>query len=256
MTALEGKRIVVTSQSVLLVDRLHALGADAIHLPTIKLVKPLSWDGPDRAIGLLAEGAYEWVVFSSIQGVESFLYRAHELGMKHEDLFAAVKVAAVGSSTAESLWASGVDVDVVPKHFTAIAAAETIGSGTGRILLPRPEVGSPGLVEVLTAAGWATDEVVTYRTIAADPPPDALARVKACDFDIATFKSGSAVRYFAELVGAPDSVGLDAGGARQVVVIGPSTADSAAALGFHVDAVADPHTDEGVVEALFDVVGR
>ena len=250
------QRIVVTSPSETLLERLRSLGADAIHLPVIRLANPKSWEGPDRAIDLLAEGSYDWVVFSSTTGVDSFLFRANERGAKLKDLFARVNVAAVGRSTAESLWASGIDVDVVPTHFTAIAAAETIGSGTGRVLLPRPEVGTPGLVEVLREAGWVTDEVVTYRTVAARPPQEALARVRAQDFDIVTFKSGSAVRFFTELLGDPGPLGLGPEGPRKVVVIGPSTATTARERGLHVDAIADPHTDDGVVDALVSLVGR
>ncbi|MBW3594983.1 MAG: uroporphyrinogen-III synthase, partial [Actinobacteria bacterium] len=106
-------------------------------------------------------------------------------------------------------------------------------------------------VDELSAQGWEPKEVPLYRTVSGNPPAESVDRVRSGDFDILTFTSGSTVRFFLEIVG---HVAIEE--AQRVVVIGPSTAAVAEELGLKVDAVADPHTTEGVVDAVVSLVGR
>ena len=256
MTTLTGLRVVATSPGPHLAEVLSERGADVIALPVITFEKPSSWDTVDDAITKLSEGHYEWIVFASAVGVRFFLERVDEIASSIIDVFGSVRVAAVGGKTVEAITAADIDVDLVPAKFTGADAATALGSGTGRVLLPRPEVADEALLDGLRTFGWEPDAVVTYRTVGNEPEAGAKERVTERDFDVVAFTSGSTVRYFTELVAPPGELGLDESGDKRVVCIGPSTEAVAKSLGYRVDEVADPHTSEGVAQAIERLVGR
>ena len=236
-----GKRIVVTrprAQARPLISDLEELGAEVIATPTIRIVDPPSLDALDAAIERLQEGHYTWVMFASVNAVERFFVR---LNRSYDTrALARTKVAAVGPATAEKLRGYGIREDVVPATFTAMAAADAVGKADGRILLPRPSGAPPAIAEALRAKGWEVDEVVTYETLRVRPD----ARLFADRIDAVAFTSASSVEGFADATRSGPKQ------AYVVVCIGPSTADKARELGLTVGAVADPHTTEGLVEAL------
>lgn len=261
MTPLSGITVVVTrstEESDSLGRALEALGADVVRLPTIAIVFPpeLLRD-TERIVADLRDGSFEWLVFSSSAGVRAFNNMlAHHRAVPHETL-ASVKVAAVGQATVAAFEETARrDVDLVPDRFTGTDLAASLGAGAGRVLLPRPEEAPRSLIDELSGAGWEAVELPLYRTVRGEPDPAVVDRVRAQSFDVVTFTSGSTVRFFGELVGPPNVVGLDADGAKKVVVIGPSTEAVARELVFRVDAVAQPHTTEGVVSAVVGVMGR
>ena len=91
--------------------------------------------------------------------------------------------------------------------------------------------------------------LAVYRTVQAAPDPDAVARVQAGQVDAITFTSSSTVVNFCDVVGSLDPQPL-------VVSIGPVTSQTARDRGLRVDAEADPHTIDGVVEALESALRR
>ena len=237
---LQDLRVVVTRPAPK-ADRLMGLlrseGARPIHFPTIEITDPESWADVDAAIGRLGEGAYEWVVFTSVNAVEKFTSR-----MSSPPDFDGAKVASVGPVTAETLKGLGVRVDVVPEEFTGDAMSEAIGAGTGRMLLPRVHNAPRATAEALRDAGWSVYDVVAYRNVRPE-------RVELeDDFDVVTFASGSAARNFAAMTDVTS--GLEPGGSKIVACIGPQTAQAAREAGMKVDVVAPEHTDEGLVVAL------
>ena len=229
---------------------LEGLGAEVIRLPTIAIEVPDDLlEAADGVVDDMTRGEYEWLVFSSSAGVRAFA-RLLQQG-RYVDVFGRVMVAAVGHATVESFRdLMGRDVDLVPPHFTGRDLAAALGEGQGRILLPRPVDAPRSIVDELSDSGWVPHEVPLYRTVRGEPPQDAVDRVRSGDFDVLTFTSGSTVRFFRDIVGALDV------GDQSVVVIGPSTEAVAKEQGFRVDAVADPHTTEGVVSAVVSLVGR
>lgn len=229
---------------------LEELGAEVIRLPTIAIeVSEEALAGADGIVEALIGGEYEWIVFSSSAGVRAFA-RLLERG-SYVDVFGRVLVAAVGSATVTTFReVMGRDVDLVPPHFTGHDLAAALGTGTGRVLLPRPADAPRSIVDELTRAGWEPHEVPLYRTVRGNPSRDAIDRVRSGDFDVLTFTSGSTVRFFGDIVGPIDLAN------KRVVVIGPSTEEVATEAGVHVDAVAHPHTTEGVVSAVVGAVGR
>jgi uroporphyrinogen III methyltransferase/synthase len=237
-----GRRVVVTrarAQASTLVDRLRALGAETVELPTIEIADPA--DGGDAlraAAGRLA--TYAWVVFTSTNAVDR-LFR----NLGDARAFGAAQVAAVGPGTAAALAARGVVADLTPDTAVAEALVDAFPPGApgagGRVLLPQAAAARAVLAEGLAARGWDVDVVEAYRTVAARPTPDAVAAAPKAD--AIAFTSSSTVTSWLDLVG-PDAV------PPVVACIGPVTAATAAAHGVAVTVVAAEHTVDGLVAAL------
>ena len=223
-----------------LMSLLRERGADPIHFPTIAIFDPISWDEVDAAAERLARGEYDWIVFTSVNAVEKFLSRVTSLvGLKR------TRVAAVGSATHQALSEKGIATDLVPEEYTGESVAATVGSGSGRVLLPRVQGAPREIVNAFEHNGWDVDEVIAYR----NDPPKSSSEFTA-GFDAITFASGSAARNLATMVDVHEQR-LDAGdGSRLVVCIGPKTAAEAERIGLKVDVIATAHTDEGMVSAL------
>jgi len=231
---------------------LQEKGAEVLRLPTIAIEFPE--DLLDAATGVVKElrgGSYDWVVFSSRPGVTALSRAMARAGIGPE-LFEAVNVGVVGSATRAAFEAlAGRAPDVVPGKFTGSDLAVVLGDGPGRVLLPRPEGAPRSIIDELSARGWEPQEVPLYRTVRGKPDRGVVERVTHGDFDVLTFTSGSTVRFFAEIVGE-----LALNDTQRIVVIGPATEAVARKHGFEVDAVAHPHTSEGVVKAVARAVGR
>jgi uroporphyrinogen-III synthase len=246
------KTIVVTrakEQATKLGGLLESGGAEVLYVPTVEVVAPASWSGVDDSIRRLAQGDFDWIAFTSANGVRRFLSR---LGCMPGEVFKDAKVAAVGASTAAALKDGGVDPDLVPERYTAVDLAAALGSGEGqRILLPRAEVVPADMAEALRAGGWETHEVAAYRTVPVTPEGPDVAAVVSGRFDAVTFTSASTARAFTHNFSAA-ALGLRPEDPRDRVVacIGPVTAQASRQMGLRVDVVASEHTAAGLVESL------
>ncbi len=238
-----GRTVVVTrarEQASTLVERLQALGADTIELPTIEVVAP-SDDGVALARAAAGVAGADWVVFTSVNAVGRFMAL-----LRDSRAFGRTKVAAVGPGTAAALAGWHVQPDLVPERAIAEALAEAFPAGTGRVLLPQAAGARPVLADGLAARGWDVEVIEAYRTVSATPAPDALAHAMAAD--AVTFTSASTVRGYLDVVGE--------GAVPDVVVsIGPVTSAAVRQAGLPVPVEADPHTVEGVVEAVLRALG-
>jgi uroporphyrinogen III methyltransferase/synthase len=221
--------------------RLVALGASVLELPAIRVV-PIDFAVPDLT-------RFEWVVFTSANGVDAFFDRGlRPVGLDARAL-APVRIAVIGPGTAAALARRGLRADLVPERFVAESLLDAFPPGTGRVLLARAEVARDVLPEGLARQGYEVDLLAVYRTDPVPPDPNVVARVRAgADagaIDAITFTSSSTVDNFCDAVGVPL-----AGRQPRVVSIGPVTSESARARGLRVDAEADPHTIDGLVEAV------
>jgi len=241
MRPLFGKRVVVTrtrEQSSSLVQRLQALGAHTLELPTIVIDEPAD---AGAALASAAAGLqeYDWIVFTSANAVERFFRHLHDArGV------AAVKVAAIGTGTAEALATRGVVADLVPDRFVGEALVEAFADPPpegGRVLLPRAAVARDVVPDGLSRRGWRVDVVEAYKTRPAELSSTELEAARAAD--VITFTSSSTVDGFLDAAG-PDSV------PPVVACIGPITADTARSRGLRVDVEAEVHTIDGLVDAL------
>ncbi|HEX3542872.1 MAG TPA: uroporphyrinogen-III C-methyltransferase [Acidimicrobiales bacterium] len=237
-----GRRVVVTrarADASALSGRLRSLGAEVIELPTIAYRDPGDGGaGLAQSAADLTAGRYQWVVFTSPRAVDRFV--AH---LRDARTFRAASIAAIGPGTAAALAAHFLIPDLVPPEFVAeslVAAFPAAAASVGRVLLPRAAVARDVLPAGLAAKGWAVDVVEAYRTEVAPADPETLAA--AAHADAVTFTSSSTVTNYAALV--------PAGGAAFVACIGPVTAATARAAGYHVDVVADDHSIDGLVDAL------
>lgn len=228
-----------SEQGESLADRLRALGADVLVAPTI-IVEPAPDDAPlDQAILDSAEGRFAWIAFTSAAGVVAWEARASAL----EAPPPRARIAAVGDATAEALRGARMTPDLVPPMFTTAALAESFPEGRGRVLLPRADLATSDLEDGLRSKGWTVVRVDAYRLLPAHAlPPKAVEALAEGRVDAVTFTSPSTVHGFVRLAGVPSGMA--------VVCIGPVTAAAAEAAGFVVDAVADPHTSEGLIAAV------
>lgn len=241
---LRGLRIVVTRAPEGAAEfsrRLAALGAQPIEMPAIRIV-PLEDTGPlDRAIAQLS--SYDWVIFTSRNGVNAFWQRLEALELDSRALHP-LRIAAIGPMTAAALQARGIEPDYVPAEFVAEAILAGIGDvASQRILLPRADIARPVLAEGLRARGAIVDEIAAYCTLPAKGPlPDPASLSQA---DVVTFTSSSTVRHFVQAVGGPEALkGL------VVACIGPITAATCQEVGLTPHIVAEEYTLEGLVRAL------
>jgi uroporphyrinogen III methyltransferase/synthase len=223
-----------------LTERLRARGIEAIEAPTIR-IESVPPGGPlDRAIRAASGGRFDWVVFTSAAGVEAWFDRARAVGATELQ----ARVGAVGPGTAENLARRGRDPDLVPTTFTTSALGEAFPRGPGSVLLARADLAAPDLEAALRAKGWTVDRVDAYRTAFVEElPPPARAALAEGRVGAITFTSASTVRGFIRAAGRPPD-GVAA------VCIGPVTAAAAREAGMEVAAEADPHTIEGLADAV------
>lgn len=242
--SLEGAVVLVTrarERAGELAALLRERGASPIEAPTIR-IDPVPEGGTlDEAIRDTAMRAHAWVAFTSSAGVEAWFDRAQALGFDARDLNA--RVAAVGKGTAASLLAHGVEADLVPETYTTEALGHAFPEGGGKVLLPRADIAPEELEAALVGKGWEPVRVDAYRSRTAGPlAPEAAAALAEGRIDAITFTSASTVAGFVELAGVVRG--------PAIVCIGPVTARAAAAAGLDVTQVADPHTLDGLVDAV------
>ena len=228
-----GKTAVVTrsrDQASRLVELLNAAGARCLEVPTIEIIPPADFAPLDAALQHLSR--YEWVIFTSANGVRAFMDRLFQMGQDVRVLGRA-RLAVIGPATAEALRGYGLVADVVPNTFQAEGLLEVLEPkllGGRRILLARAEQARDVLPEGLAQLGVKVDVVPVYRARPpASVPPEAAEVLESGQVDILTFTSSSTVHNFAGLVGKEAFQQLAARGT--VASIGPITTGTLAEYG-------------------------
>ncbi|MEJ5299803.1 MAG: uroporphyrinogen-III C-methyltransferase [Thermodesulforhabdaceae bacterium] len=250
-----GKTVVVTrtrTQASRLVELLSEYGASCIEFPTIAIEPPPSWDDLDRAIDELSR--YDWVIFTSVNGVENFFARVWERGGDVRSL-TGVSVAAIGPETAKAVENRGIRVDFVPKSYRAEDLAEGFPESVirgKRVLIPRAMEAREILPQILEDRGAYVAVVSAYRTVMpSNESSEKLAQaIKDGIVDCLTFTSSSTVRNFVKMIGP--FLNIEDLNKSVVACIGPVTAQTAQELGLSVNVVASSYTIEGLVESIVD----
>lgn len=241
-----GKRVLVTRPAQHADDfaqQLWEVGAEPIVAPTIAIGPPDDEAAARDAVARVR--TYDWLVFTSRNGVDAFFDRLGELGRDARAL-GDVKLATIGPKTAEGLAAHGLRVDLVPATYVAEAVADALLARTQpgeRILLYRAQEAREVLPQTLREQRRVVDVVAAYKTRSIDDPELA---AKAERADIVTFTSASTVAGFLENVPAAQRVLVT----KTVACIGPITAAAARDAGIRVDVVADAFTVDGLLDAL------
>ncbi|MFZ0132060.1 MAG: uroporphyrinogen-III C-methyltransferase [Desulfobacterales bacterium] len=253
-----GKRIVVTrarAQASDLVRQLAELGAECLEYPTISVEPPEDWAPLDRAIDRLDQ--YDWLIFTSVNGVTFFFDRLFGRGRDVRAL-GRIGTAAIGPATAARLLEFGLTSDIVPETYQAeavIAAFEKKNISGKKILLPRAAEARPILPQQLAQMGAAVDEVPAYRTRpATDGARDLVARLEARSIDMITFTSSSTVTNFKSLL--PGDRFEDLIRPVTIASIGPITSETALKQGFEVHLTAESFTIPGLVAAIVRHYGK
>jgi len=249
--------------------RLSELGAEVLCQPAIEIRPPDDWSAVDAALARLRE--FDWLVFSSANGVDSLLGRllqyvvgtlrvpslndgTRSVPTTHCDLraLAGVKIAAIGSATAARLAEYHLRADLVPDEFRAEALAESLAADARgkRFLLARASRGREVLAETLTAAGAIVEQVVVYQSVDVESADaEIAARLAAGRIDWITVTSSAIARSLARLFG-------DELRKTKLVSISPITSATLRELGFEPAAEAKEYTMEGVVEGICRFPGR
>jgi uroporphyrinogen III methyltransferase/synthase len=249
MPELGGKRILITRprrQADEFAEALRAAGGLPVLFPVIDIGPTEDLTALDRALGKL--NCYDWLVLTSVNGVQAVWERLETSGI--QNLPSGLKVAAIGPKTAASLIARGVRVDFQPQEYIAEAILPGLGDLRGRwVLLPRADLARPALAIAINSTGGVAHEIAAYRTIPAKPDPEGW-QALAEGVDVLTFTSSSTVTNFVALVQRSGLDPLHLPGAPLVACIGPITAATAQAAGFHVSVVAATYTTQGLLEAI------
>jgi uroporphyrinogen III methyltransferase/synthase len=245
---LSGKRIVVTrtrKQAGALTSQLRVLGADVIELPTIRIDPPTDL----REFGELVQDAhtYDWIVFTSPNGVDAFFEMFFKLYDDAREIGSA-KIAAIGPATAQRVRDFHLHVDVQPDEFVAEAVVGEFRKQGGvenlRILIARAEKARDVLPRELSKLGAIVDEASAYRTVPETRDiTGARRRFLEEGADLITFTSSSTVENFLAL-------GLAWPKGIRVASIGPITSKTARDRGLKIDIEARRHDIEGLVEAI------
>ncbi|GAA4704942.1 uroporphyrinogen-III C-methyltransferase [Brevibacillus fulvus] len=245
-----GKRVLVTrarSQASELSEQIAELGGEPIEFPLIKMVPPKRQEELDQALRNLSQ--FDWVMFTSTNGVAFFFKRLRELKLDIRQLRA--KIAAVGPKTAAALEEKGLVVEVLPGQFRAEGLLDSLRDqlhAGEKVLLPRADIARETLPRELTRLGLEVTEVDTYDTeIDAENAEETLELLRQGAIQIITFTSSSTVKNFVQALGEQN---LELLKGVKIACIGPITAETANALGLTVDAVAKDYTIQGLIDIL------
>jgi uroporphyrinogen III methyltransferase/synthase len=253
-----GKRVLVTrprEQAADLVDRLEAMGAEAIEAPMIRIVPPEDYGPLDEACA--RAGTFDWIVFSSAHAVDAFVERVIA-GPRDLRSLNGAKLCGVGPATSERLARYGLKVDLTPPEYRAEAMLRAL-SETGdvrglKVLLPRADIGREVVAEELRKQGAEVTEVIAYRTTAVEAEregePDIYRMLLEHRIDVVTFASASAVRSFVRVLGAEPAADLLS--ATIVASIGPVTAEAASQFNIKTTIMPAAYTIPALVDAIVE----
>ena len=245
-----GQKIVVTrssDQAAEFSERLRALGADAIELPVISIQPPENPAPLDQAIERLA--TYDWLIFTSVNGVRFFLDRLDLSPLDLRSLRA--RICAIGPATRRAVENLHLKVDLMPEEYVAESLVKAFAGETlagQRILLPRAAVARDLIPKELTKLGAQVDIVETYRNVIPEEAPSRAREIFSATRkpDWITFTSSSTVKNLLAAAGRQALEGV------RMASIGPVTSETARSQGLKVDVEAKQYTIDGLIEAILE----
>ncbi|MCL2639860.1 MAG: uroporphyrinogen-III C-methyltransferase [Phycisphaerales bacterium] len=255
-----GKCVLVTrtrQQASELASQLAELGAQVLEAATIEIVPPTEeeWEEIDKQLMHLP--AYDWVVFTSVNGVQATWKRLRHLGFDARH-FGASNVAAVGKATADALEQIGISPDVMPEKFAGKELAEAIKGHIGddemqgkRFLMLRADIARPALREELLKLGAMVDDVAVYQTRRPEQLADeVIAAIDKEELDWVTFTSGSTAMNLWELLLPEQRTKI---AAMRRASIGPMTTESLEKLGWKPTVEAKHANIKSMVDAILEM---
>ena len=268
---LAGIRVLVgraRHQAGALSSELRELGATVIEIPFIEIRKPRSFQRLDTALRNLCN--YDWLILTSVNGVEAMWERMGKLRLLSESLDH-LRMAAIGPATKKAIERRGVNVDVVPEEYVAESVVSSLRRRVKgkRVLLVRAKVARDVIPRELRAAGAHVDVVEAYETVV---PKSSGVRLRSALKNptrrphVITFTSSSTVRNFVALLGLGSRAAARARGQERprhtglngihLASIGPVTSATLREMGLRVDIEARQYTIPGLVKAIIRDVGK
>lgn len=252
-----GKRILITrtrEQASELVRQVEDLGGEAYEFPVIDITMPGTEKllKTEQALQRLSD--YDWVFFTSVNGVEYFFKHLERMGEDIRSLHKA-KIAAVGPATKEALRKYGITAEKLPDRYQAEGLFDTFGDNLQsgqQVLMPRGNLARPWLSDVLKDRGLQVTEAMMYETVPTQEEDDELLNLieKGCIHAV-TFTSSSTVTNFISVLkrmGLTDPI--QALGNVTVACIGPVTAKTAQDAGLNVNILAEEATIDSLVQGI------
>lgn len=249
-----GRRILITrpeEQASDMADELLRYGAETVEFPTIQVLPPEDWGELDRAISKV--GSYDWIIFTSVNGVKFFKERLWAAGKDVRSLNGA-KVCAIGPKTAEAVRQLGIIPDVIPKIYQAEGIVEEMQKlkiRGKRVLIPRAQKAREVLPEALRRMGARVEVITAYKNIKPPQHRDRIRSVlKGKKISVVTFTSSSAVSNFVEMFEPEELATL----MRNVTVasIGPITANTVRESGLTNHIMPEEYTIPALAQAIAD----
>lgn len=255
---LTGVRVLVgraRHQASALSAGLRALGAEVLEIPFIKIRKPRTYAPLDAAIRNIAQ--YQWVILTSVNGVEAFWARLDKQGIGQRDL-SHLRIAAIGPATKAAIEARGMKVSVVPREYVAESVVATLRKKVKgkRLLLARAKVARDVIPRELREAGAKVDVVEAYETMLTGRSRGrlrAIMRNPRRRPHVITFTSSSTVKNFVMLLCGSAGVNSSLNGLLQDVrlaSIGPITSATLRELHLRVDIEAKQYTIPGLIAVI------
>ena len=245
-----GKTVIVTrarAQASALTKKLEAQGARVLEVPAIKIVPPADFAPLDKAIAEI--DTYKWLILTSVNGVEYFFNRLQKAG-KDSRALCGVKIAAIGSATAEALKSYGITADLIPSAYKAEELADALAEDTkagDKLLLARAKVARNVLPERLRALGAHVDVVAAYETVSdCQNKEELLEALESGEASVVTFTSSSTVTNLLDVLGDKK----DLLNKVALAAIGPVTAETLEKNGLKPAISAAEYTIDGLMTAI------
>ena len=254
-----GKTIIVTrsrDQASVFSDQLIELGANVLEYPTINITDPDDFGPLDRELENL--GSTDWLIFTSVNGVDAFFNRIFELGRDVRDL-TGVKICSIGPSTTERIKGFHVSIDCQPPKYVAESVVEALKKVEEikgkRFLMPRTDIARSYIPQELEKLGAEVSDIVAYKTVlATDGDNIVLDKLKDGEVDIVTFTSASTVKNFVKIIGEDNLSSFKDN--VQFASIGPITNESAEEMNIEISIKAEEYTIPGLVQAIVEKVNQ
>lgn len=254
-----GKTIIVTrsrDQASVFSDQLIELGANVLEYPTINITDPDDFGPLDRELENL--DSTDWLIFTSVNGVDAFFNRIFELGRDVRDL-KGVKICSIGPSTTERIKGFHVSIDCQPPKYVAesvVEALKKVDEIKGkRFLMPRTDIARSYVPEELRKLGAEVSDIVAYKTVlATDGDNIVLDKLKDGEVDIVTFTSASTVKNFVKIIGEDNLSAFKDN--VQFASIGPITNESAEEMDIEISIKAEEYTIPGLVQAIVESINK
>ncbi|HSS99069.1 MAG TPA: uroporphyrinogen-III synthase [Terriglobales bacterium] len=236
-------------QASALAAGLEAKGAKVLSIPFIEIRPPKSHKPLDTALKNLRQ--YDWLILTSVNGVEAFHARLSKLRIANKNL-QHLRIAAIGPSTKKAIVAHGLKVHIVPKQYVAESVVESLRDKVKgkRVLLARAKVARDVIPHELRRLGAKVDVVEAYETVV---PIKSRAKLRAAMKDtnrrphIITFTSSSTVKNFLTLLGKRSRSSLER---VQLASIGPITSATLRENNLSPHIEAKSFTIPGLIQAI------